>query len=216
MFDPKSLPERLLISSREEAEHIAEQLANEYIEYFDIDISHDQECYQDSVEECLAHLEEVISAIDGYKQSSVTIDDFVSTVVGKEETLKKLFRQVDAIEQYAFESNRLLDQMDVTLKELEKHQSLKDGKIKQILHMIPGVSNLPRLGLFSAIGLAVDETPMHNFVESPSNGVSEQGLSSISEILDRLKHIEASLSIATKKLDHVHSSRESENIIDPE
>lgn len=203
----KSLSESLLISSPDEVEEFATELANDYVGYFDIDISGEQDRYQDSIEECLAHLEEVISALDTNEQNSETIDRVVDTIVEKEENLEKLFKQVDAIEQYAFETNQLLDQMDSALKDLERHQTSKDGRIKQLLHMIPGVASLPRFGLFSAIGNFVDETPNQDFVETSSENRQDQQLVPISEILERLKHIEAAQSnVSTNLMKRVYGS----------
>lgn len=197
----KILEEKLLISPQGEVQSLAEQLADDYIEYFDIDISGEQDNYQDSIEECLAHLEEVISALDAYKQNSETINDFVGSIRSKDETLERLFGQVDAIEQYAFEANRLLDHLDATLRELEKHHSSKSGKIKQLFSMIPGVSNLPRIGLFSAFGsLVVDEAPVQDFVEGETD--EDQQLTPISEILANMKQIDATLTNVTSNLNN--------------
>lgn len=188
-----------LISSKEEVEELASELANHYIDYLNIDISREQRKYEDSIEECLAHLEEVCSALDGYKQNSEGVIKFVDTIISKSDYLNKLYEQVDALEQYVFETNRLLDQLDKALEELESHRNPRGNKIRQIIGILPRLSNMPRLGLFNNLSGFFDDTPP-NFVDSENMDDDTPQITPIGDILHKISHIESSLAMVTSSL----------------
>lgn len=182
-----------LISSQEEVDQLAKELAEDYAEYFNVDTSQEQEKYQDAIEECLAHLEEVSSALDDLKPNGATIDSFVAIVASKSETLNKLFAQVDAIEQYLYETSRLLDQLEGHLLELERHQSSKASRIKQIIGKIPGMSNMPRLGILSGLSNLIYDNGSSSFVGSNISTEDHQ-LQPIEGLLDKIQKVELAIS----------------------
>jgi len=129
------------ISSPAEIEDLASELADDYIEYFNIDLTQDKKRYEDFIEECLAHLEEVISALDRFKQKDHIVEDFVQKVMGERESLNQLYKQIEEMEQYVIEKNRMLDQMDQSLKDMESQ--FNSSKIKRIFGFISkGISRL--------------------------------------------------------------------------
>jgi hypothetical protein len=132
-----------LVSSKQATDQLAQELADHYVEYLDVDISQEQERYQDTLEECLSQLEEVVSALDDSKQNGIIIDKFLELVNCKQKSLSKLYAQEDAIGQYIFEAGRLLDQLDDHILDMERHQSPKASRIKHIIGLLPGMINIP-------------------------------------------------------------------------
>lgn len=194
-------PINATISSATEVDELASELADDYIEYFKIDISKEKKRYEDSIEECLAHLEEVISALDSYKQKGPIIDVYVATLTSKKEPLEKLYEQVDSIEQYVFETNRLLDRLDQSLRDLENHQPSGSNKFKQILGLIP--LGIPRLGIFNSLSGIVD-VPTSNIEEQENstdgNNKGSRQLKPIRDILQAIAQIETDIDKITASL----------------
>jgi BMFP domain-containing protein YqiC len=122
-----------LISSREEVNELAQELASHYLEYFHIDTREELEKYQDAVEECLAHLEEVISSLEELKQHHGGVGAFAETVDAKRVDLGNLYARVDEIQQYIFETSKHLDLLETQMLELERRLSSKSSRIKQII-----------------------------------------------------------------------------------
>lgn len=195
----KHHPINATISSQAELDDLAAELADDYIQYFDIDIKNEQRRHGEAVEECLAHLEEVFSALDSYKQKDDIVDQFVQTIATKKEPLDKLNEQVDSLEQYVFETNRILDQLELSIKELEKHSpSYTTSKIKQIFGMLP--KSLPRFGLFSGLGEIIDDPILgHQQGGAPSESNNQQSIP-ISDIIDRISRIEIEMDQVTSNL----------------
>lgn len=189
-----------LISSPEEADQLAQELADDYIQYFDVNVTREQDRYQDAIEECLAHLEEVISALDGYKQTGETLDRFVDIVNNKCKTLNKLYDQVESVEEYLYETNRCLDQLDATMSELACHQSSRSGKIKKIIDMIPGMSRMPRLGFFSGLTSLISDGTTTSTASFEENETENQELVPMEEVLNQIHSIESSVLDITKGL----------------
>lgn len=163
-------------------EKLAGDLADCYVEYFTIDFSHQKQKAEDSIEECLTHLEEVSSLLDNYKQNSSDITTiFEEKLAGKGESLNKLYEQVDAIEQYIFEVNKLLDCLENNMKELELHKKFNGNKIIDIISRF-SLNNLPSFGLLG------------------TTSASSESTTSISELLSRISDIENSLSTVTSNL----------------
>jgi chromosome segregation ATPase len=122
-----------LISSREEVDELAGELAGHYFKYFHVDTSEELEKNQDAIEECLAHLEEVSSSLEELKQHQDCVGAFAETVDGKRADLGQLYARVDEIQQYVFETSKHLDLLETQMLELERRQSSKSGRIKQII-----------------------------------------------------------------------------------
>lgn len=127
------VPVSVTVSSKEEIDELASELADDYIDYLNIDVTKEKSRLDDSIEECLAHLEELISALDIYKQKEDVINEFISTVASKRPALVELYEQIDSMEQYVFETNKLLNGLEQTLRDLEHHKVSGLGKIKQII-----------------------------------------------------------------------------------
>lgn len=177
-------PKNPLISSKGEVDELASELADGYVDYLVIDISEQQSRTGEAVEECLTHLEEVCSVIDNYRQRSHEVDGFVEELAAKNESLNRLYEQVDAFEQYMFEANRIIDHLDTIMREVEAHKKTS-GKMRQIMDYLPKLSfsNIPGAGLLNNLGGLIDEPT-----------------TSVKEILSRVSDLEASLAVATSRL----------------
>lgn len=192
------------ISTRVEIDELADELADAYVEYLNIDTRKEQSKYEESTEEGLAHLEEVCSALEIYKQSSVDVASFVDTLSIKNRHLTKLYEQIDALEQYIFEANQLLDRLDTAMRELESYKNSTSGNriARQIFGLIPHLSTMPRLSLFNNFGgtFMVDTQASFSDREETEVGNSQQ-LLPVGDILDRILQIETSVSVITSSLD---------------
>lgn len=138
-YSKKTSESHVSISSREEVDRLAGELANSYADYFAIDVSDVKQKSEESIEECLAHLEEVCSVLDNYKQNDEVAGRFLEKLAKKNESLSALYDQIDDLEQYIFETNRSLDQLENVLKELENVKK-SGNKIKRVIDLIPKLS----------------------------------------------------------------------------
>lgn len=125
------------ISSKEDVDRLAGQLADNYIDYLIIDTCDQRRRTDDSIEECLTHLEEVSSVLESYRLRSGDAVVFVEQLASQNESLRRLYDQVDALEQYTLEISRQMDQLEVALGEWDKHKKTAPSKIKQLIGMIP-------------------------------------------------------------------------------
>lgn len=194
------IPQQVPISSPEEIDELASELAEYYADYLNISVDDEKRTYEDAIEECLTHLEEVCSSLDSYKVNSNNIGQFVAEIANKNEQLDRLYEQVDALEQYIFEANKLLDQLEAALGELESHRNIGGNKLKQIIGMLPRLSTMPRMGLFNNFqGLFDASSP--SFVEGEEGADRERSqMVPVGEILDKISHIETSLESVTSSL----------------
>lgn len=205
-LDRKNLPNEnkddkkstVLISTRDEIEKLSEDLADSYVEYFTIDTSQQKHKVDDSIEECLTHLEEVSSVLDNYRQNSSNIATiFIEKLASKDESLNKLYTQVDALEQYIFRTNKLLDQLENSIKELEIGKGSKGFKIIEMISRF-SLNNLPRFSLLSNLSGMLEDTSATSSLQRASN--VENSTISINEILDRVESIQDSLAKETSNL----------------
>lgn len=188
------------VSTKDEIDELSDELADNYMEYFSVNISEQQQKLEDSIEECLTHLEEVCSVLDNYRHSSSEIPDFINEIARKKDSLERLYDQVDALEQYIFETNRLLDHLDSLMKDLESHKRSSGNKIRQIIDLIPRISfsSMPRLSLLNSLSNFMDDNNPNILDESVD---SEPSIAPISEILASVKSTETSLIQAKLDLD---------------
>lgn len=145
MIDEKNnsqnaMQSQVTVSSKAEVDRLAEDLANSYADYFTIDVKDVKQKSEESMEECLAHLEEVCSVLEGYKQNDNVIEGFLEKLASKNESLSTLYDQIDDLEQYIFETNRSLDELENVIKEIENSKKSSANKIRQIIDLIPRIS----------------------------------------------------------------------------
>lgn len=133
------LQSQVSVSSLEEVDKLAGELADSYAGYLRIDVQDVKQKFDEALEECLAHLEEVCSALDGYKQNDDVIEKFLKKLAVKNESLNALYDQIDDLEQYIYETNRSLDELENVLKDLENAKK-SGNKIKQVIDLIPRIS----------------------------------------------------------------------------
>lgn len=138
-----------LISTQEELNQLAGELADNYVEYLTIDTSEVKRKSEESIEECLIHLEEVSSVLESYKENCSDIEDVVKDISKKEDDLSRLYKQIDDLEQYIYVTRRTVENLENTMKELENQKkSLNSGnKIRQIIDLLPRFK-LSTLGRF--------------------------------------------------------------------
>lgn len=189
----------VLISTKDEIGKLSGDLADSYVEYFTIDISQQKYKLDDSIEECLTHLEEVSSVLDNYRQNSSNITTiFIEKLASKNESLNKLYTQVDALEQYIFKTNKLLDQLENSIKELEISKGSKGGyKIMEMISRF-SLNNLPRFSLLSNLSGMLEDTSTTSSLQRDS--VVESSIISINDILNRVGNIQNSLALETSNL----------------
>lgn len=138
--DSQNVPQsQISVSSREEVDRLAGELANSYASYFTIDVKDVKHKSKEALEECLAHLEEVCSVLDNYKQHDNVIEKFLEKLSAKNESLNTLYDQIDDLEQYIFETNRSLDELENVLNDLENTRK-PGNKIKQVIDLLPKLS----------------------------------------------------------------------------
>lgn len=125
------------MASEEEAEQLAGELADGLIGYLFVDTSDSRRKTEESIEDCLNILEEVCSVLENYKQNSEEIGDIVGLMSNKIDTLNKLYEQIDNLNQYIFEANRSLDQLETLMKELENHKN--NSRIKHISSYVTNI-----------------------------------------------------------------------------
>lgn len=149
----------VVISSKAQVDKLADELADSYLEYLLIDTGEQQKRYTDSLEECLAHLEEASAVFDQYcgHNGGQAVAEVVDKVCSKAGSLDHLYQRVDAVEQYIFETSRLLDQLESVVKDLEARRPSRN-KIRQLMDL------LPRLTIGSSLGGMVEE-PERSIVE---------------------------------------------------
>lgn len=190
-----------LISTPEEIEDLASELADEYVDYLLVETAEQRQRVEDSTEECLAHLEEVSSILDVYRQRSITIPQIVDSVVNRAASLEQVYRQVDAIEQYMSGTNRLLDQLEQVMDELESRAKPNGYGINQLVDLLPRVSlrSLQRINIFNGFRGIIEESGP-SFLDEGTNN-SEQSSVPISEILNKVSNIETAIGAATVALD---------------
>jgi len=190
---------RISISSPEEASELASDLADDYVLYFTINADEQRLKYEDSIEECLTHLEEVCSVLESYGQNGEDVAKSVEIVANKRQSLDRLCRQIDALEQYVFEMNSTLDNLDSALKGLECQDRYGSNRVRKLLGLLPRFSlgSIPRLGILDALqGIVEDPSPTHI-----DNTNCDDDLSiSVDEILQRVANIVASVEATTSCL----------------
>lgn len=188
-----------LVSSPEKVEELAAELAEDYVKYLFVDTTEQQNKVESSIEECLAHLEEICSVLDGYRQKSGSIGKFVKTMKSKSDTLEDLYKHVDAVEQYTNETNNLLDQLDELMKDLEINSKSNRNGVKQIMDMLPKISlGLQRFNLFGNIGGFLEQSRPAYLDDSV---VDEEPTIPIEEILQKVSVIRHNLEVATSHLE---------------
>lgn len=168
-------------SSQREIDELAGELADSYINYITVDTSEQERRFDDALEECLTHLEEVCSVLDSYRQTGSAIPGFVEKLATKNDELIGLYEQIDALEQYIFETNQLLGQLDSLMKNLESFKGSNTNRIRRIIHLIPRLSlgGMPRL--LDSFNGSMEE-----------NHDIESSVVPVSEILSQVTAIEAS------------------------
>lgn len=189
---------QVLISTNEEIEQLASELADSYIDYFIINTSEQKQKNEDSIEECLTHLEEVCSVLDSYRTNeNGELAKVIEKLSGKNESLNKLFDQVDAIEQYILETNRLLDQLNVAMKELSSHKRISSNRIWSILDKLPKLSlaHIPRLNLLNSMNTEEFSANLDERIVNDDTTVA-----SLDEILTRVLNIQQLQSKETSEL----------------
>lgn len=169
-------------------QQLAEELAEDYVGLLDVDIQGEEKYLEESIEETLAHLEEVFSVTDAYKQHHsedlVRIDKLLS---GKSIPLKVLCDEVDRLEQFMFEMNRLLDQLDECMKCLESKTKPRGGQLRQIIGLIPKFS---RFGLLSNVSAFIDGASV---LPSEDQNEASTSTQSTDEVLGRINEVTTSL-----------------------
>lgn len=188
-----------LTSTEDEIEKLADHLAGSYVEYFTIDTNQQRQKADDSIEECLTHLEELGSVLDNHRLNSGGITSiFEQKLTCKNESLIKLYEQVDAVEQYIFETNKLLDKLENLIKELELSKASKGFKIIEMISRF-SLGNLPRLSLLGNIGGGIlRETDATTSVTGISD--AQNSIVPINEILATVESIQSSLDTVTSNL----------------
>lgn len=186
-----------LTSTKDEIEKLALGLADSYVEYFVIDTNQQRQKAEDSIEECLTHLEELSSVLDNYRLNSSDITSILEQKFANEnESLNKLYEQVDALEQYIFETNKLLDQLENSIKELELSKGSKEFKIIEMISRF-SLNNLPRFS-FGNMGGILEETGTANSAQR--NCDTENSIVPINQILATVQEIQTSLDTVTSNL----------------
>lgn len=185
------------ISSKEEVEELSNGLADDYVGYFIVDTAQQQQRLEESIEECLTHLEEVCSTLDGHRQNSDEIKYIVEHLANKNESLNKLYDQIDALEQYITVANRSLNQLEASMNELDGHRKFGVNRIRKMIDIVPRLSfnNIPRFGLFTSIG-GLFEDPLPGIIDQ-RNTDAGNSIASINEILSEVSIIESSITSAT-------------------
>lgn len=193
----KQTESHVKLSTKDEIDDLASDLANSYIEYFAIDIGEQKQRSDEAIDECLTHLEEVGSVLESYRLNNGNKSEkFMEQLASKNESLNRLYEQVDGLEQYMFETKQLLNQLENAVKELEIMKKSSGNAIRQIIDMIPRFSliNVPRLGILESFNGYMEEA----YPNSPTD--NEFNRASIEEILSRVSEIQASLAIVTSKV----------------
>lgn len=196
------LTDRWLIYNSQQTQQLAEELANDYVNLLDVDISREEKQFEESIEECLAHLEEVCSVTDNFKQhQSEDVSRLSELLASKSIPLSKFCEEVDRLEQFMFETNRLLDQLEECMKFIESQNRPKAGPIRQIIGLIPRFSRLNILGNVSAL---IDDTSRESLLPVTSNTDNTHSSPTIEEILPRINDISKSLVSLINELNDVH------------
>lgn len=123
-----------------EAGELANQLADQYIDYLSIDIDQQRGQVNDSIEELLTHLEEVNSVLENYRAKSADLESVPALIASKRSSLEELFSQIDKLEQYISETDKVLNQLDARIKEYESQKRSDTNPLLQVMELIPRLS----------------------------------------------------------------------------
>lgn len=119
-------------SNTEELVQYADQLASEYLNLVQVDLAGSKKKVEESVEECLTHLEEVCSALESHRQNSSDLPNLMKNISDKTQILENLYSRVDAIEKCLADMRELLGKLEASMDELEIHDQPVRGKIRQM------------------------------------------------------------------------------------
>lgn len=126
---------------RHEAEKMADELAEQYMNLITIDTKEQERKVGVDIEEYLSHLEEVYSVLESCLQNSAEIPAISDLIIRKGDELEELYERIDSIEKHVFELNRTLNKLETSLNklELDSKPSVK-VKIRQIMDLFPRLS----------------------------------------------------------------------------
>lgn len=171
-----------------EMDKLAGELAKQYSSYFDVDTSHQEMKLNETIEECLTHLEELCSALDNYEQSSAGIEQSASVISSRNETLDRLHEQLCAVESYVSQVNQLLSHLESSMDTLEGHAGKPvTRKLRQIISLLPRLSTVTN---FNSSAAYDDDSDQQLSTSSPKRA----------EILARVGETGASIGKLTSEL----------------
>lgn len=127
----------IAMDSEGEADQLAKELADEYIQYLTIDTKQQEIQVDDSIEELLTHMEEVCAVLDSYRGKSNDLESIPALIASKRSSLDELFGQIDRLEQYISETDKMLNQLDSRIKEYENQKRSDTNPILQVIDMLP-------------------------------------------------------------------------------
>lgn len=131
----KKLETNIAIADNSQIEELADELASDYSKYFSIDLTLEKRRLEESVEECLTHLEEVRDVLDDYKQNCSDGSEVMDQITSKNDQLNELFNQIDSLETYILDTNKTLDELENKMKDLENRKKLGSNKIIQVIDL---------------------------------------------------------------------------------
>lgn len=134
-----------LISSTDEVENLATDLADSYSSYLNVDVNAEAQRLEALIEECLARLVEATTDWENYKVKPFDKGKFINKVNDQSGSMDKLCEQIDSLEQYISMTNQTLDRLETTMKEIESKRPIKN-KFRQIIDILPKLS-IGRFGL---------------------------------------------------------------------
>lgn len=172
-------------------ENLAKETCDEYKYFYSIDTESRKQNVSDYIEECLTHLEEFCDALESLCQNSTIPPDFSQSLCAQNSFMDKLCNQIDALDQYTFVTNKLLDELDVKMKELESCKlGDKGSRMKQLIGSISRLQlvRLPGLNLISGKNSRDEQE------------YSKDTLEKISENLRQVSEIKTSFSEVTTSL----------------
>lgn len=165
-------------------DQLSEQFCREYADIFSIDTVEQKQKVEDSIEECLTHLEEYCDALELFRQNGSIPNSFFQNLTNQTSALDKLSTQIDALEQYTYVACKLLDSLEQKVKDLEIYKrQLTGSKIKHLI------------GSFSKLSFGLDQI-RNKQSESPNLQVQAK----ISDTLSNVYQIQVNFTDATNDL----------------
>lgn len=184
---------------RIEVEKMADELAEQYINLVTVDTTEQKRKVAENIEEYLTHLEEAYSVLESCLQNSAKIPAITKMILDKSNELEKLYEQIDLLEKYVFELNRILNKLESSLDKLELHNkpSVK-GKIRQIIDLFPRLSTNSFTRMFDSTNILIGQADETDNQAANSDSAADQH--EINQLVSQVSGCRASIEHMTYNL----------------